>query len=98
VVGVSVGTSLLLAVFNKAYVEPYNSFLGQLVLIVVVALYAGAFFWLRRLSKYDLPQRFLGEGRARPGAPGDVPATVAGWQDSVPLRGRAAMDAGGGPS
>jgi hypothetical protein len=96
VVAVSVGTSLLLAIFNHQYVEPYDSFLGQLVLIVVIALYGAAFLWLRRLSKYDMPQRFLGERAAQPGVPGEVPATVAGWQNSVPLRGRAAMDAGGG--
>jgi hypothetical protein len=98
VVGVSVGTSLLLAVLNHQYVQPYDSFVGQLVLIGVIALYGAAFFWLRRLAKYDLPQRFLGEQGARPGVPGEVPATVAGWQDSAPLRGRAAMDAGGGSS
>jgi hypothetical protein len=98
VVGFSVGTSLLLAIFNQEYVRPYNTLVGQLVLIVVIAFYAAAFLWLRRLSKYDLPQRFLGDRGAQPGVPGEVPATVAGWQESVPLRGRAAMDAGGGLS
>ncbi|MGI8328686.1 type II secretion system F family protein [Actinomadura scrupuli] len=96
VVLVSVGTSLLLAIFNHDYVQPYDSFLGQLVLIVVIALYAAAFLWLRRLARYELPQRFLAEPGTRPGVPGEVPATVSGWQDSVPLRGRATMDAGGG--
>jgi multisubunit Na+/H+ antiporter MnhB subunit len=98
VVGVSVGMSLALAIFNHEYVRPYDSFLGQLVLVLVVGLYAAAFLWLRRLAKYDLPERFLGQQRAQLGAPGEVPAAVAGWQDSAPLRGRAVMDAGGGPS
>ncbi|WP_051713089.1 type II secretion system F family protein [Spirillospora albida] len=85
VVGVSVGTALALAVFNHSYVEPYDDFLGQLVLCVVVALYGAAFLWLRRLSKYELPGRFLSEPRkARPGVPGEVPSTVAGWQGGGP--------------
>ncbi|GAA2170050.1 type II secretion system F family protein [Actinomadura napierensis] len=110
VVGVSVGTALALAVFNHSYVQPYDDFLGQLVLCVVVALYGAAFLWLRRLAKYDLPGRFLSEPRqARPGVPGEVPSTVAAWQarraaqpgrtgttQDVPLRGRHTMDAGGG--
>ncbi|HEY8482409.1 MAG TPA: type II secretion system F family protein [Spirillospora sp.] len=108
VVAVSVGTALALAVFNHSYVEPYDDLLGQLVLCVVVGLYATAFLWLRRLSKYELPGRFLSEpGRvSRPGVPGEVPSTVARWQrrgsgaasgpQELPLRGRSAMDAGGG--
>jgi Flp pilus assembly protein TadB len=98
VVGVSVGTALGLTVFNRDYVEPYDDFLGQLMLCVVVGLYTAAFLWLRRLSKYDLPQRFLGSPKSAPGVPGEVPETVAGWQGSAPLRGRHAMDAGGGRS
>ncbi|HZB31292.1 MAG TPA: type II secretion system F family protein, partial [Streptosporangiaceae bacterium] len=60
VVGVSVGVSLLLAIFNRSYVQPYDGFLGQIVLTVVVGLYALGFLWLRRLSRFDMPQRFLG--------------------------------------
>ncbi|TDB85507.1 type II secretion system F family protein [Actinomadura sp. 7K534] len=112
VVAVSVGTALALAVFNHSYVEPYDDLLGQLVLCIVVALYGAAFLWLRRLSKYELPGRFLSEPRpaAQPGVPGEVPSTVAGWKDGggapgrggtrgsqeLPLRGRHATDAGGG--
>ncbi|HEY7483421.1 MAG TPA: type II secretion system protein [Streptosporangiaceae bacterium] len=101
VVGVSFGTSLLLAIFNRPYVRPYNDFLGQLVLSVVIGLYALGFIWLRRLARFDMPQRFLGTTEPpRPaGVPGDVPATVAAWQrgaDDQRLRGRHAMDGGGG--
>ncbi|MGK5556958.1 type II secretion system F family protein [Actinomadura kijaniata] len=96
VVGVSVGTALGLAVFNHSYVEPYDDVLGQLVLCVVIALYAGAFLWLRRLARHEMPARFLSGGTAdRPGVPGQVPSTVAGWQGRA-LRGRHTMDAGGG--
>src|SRR5918999_3055412 len=100
VVGVSVGTSLLLAVFNRSYVAPYNDFLGQLVLSIVVGLYALGFLWLRRLARFDIPQRFLGTtAEPTPGVPGEVPATVARWQqgDGVRLRGRHATDGGGTP-
>ncbi|MEU9844110.1 type II secretion system protein, partial [Actinomadura sp. NPDC048032] len=71
-----------LAVFNHSYVEPYDDVLGQLVLCIVVALYGAAFLWLRRLSRYEMPGRFLSEprGAAQPGVPGEVPSTVAGWQ------------------
>jgi Flp pilus assembly protein TadB len=97
VVGVSVGTALLLAVFNRAYVAPYDGLVGQLVLVVVLALYTAAFLWLRRLARYDMPQRLLGAPETAPGVPREVPATVAGWQGATPpLRGRHAMDAGGG--
>ncbi len=81
VVGVSVGTALFLAVFNRSYVQMYNTFVGQLVLAVVVGLFALGFIWLRRLAKYDMPERFLSSGEAdKPGVPDEVPETVAGWQ------------------
>jgi Flp pilus assembly protein TadB len=107
VVGVSVGVSLLLAIFNRSYVQPYDGFLGQIVLTVVVGLYALGFIWLRRLAKFDMPQRFLGTAAAATGpqpggpagVPGEVPATVAAWQrqgNGGRLRGRHAIDGGGG--
>jgi Flp pilus assembly protein TadB len=81
VVGVSVGTAIGLAVFNHSYVEPYDDFLGQLVLCLVIALYGAGFLWLRRLAKYEMPSRFLTSSRAeRPGVPAEVPTTVAAWQ------------------
>ena len=76
VVGVSVGLALGLAVFNPGYVHGYGSPLGQLVLAVVVALYAGGFVWMRRLATFETPQRLLlGPGPAVPGGPARGPAT-----------------------
>jgi hypothetical protein len=95
VVGVSVGTAIGLAVFNHGYVEPYDDFLGQLVLCLVIALYGAGFMWLRRLARYEMPSRFLTASRrerpaaARPGVPGEVPTTVAGWQSAGEARGGA---------
>ena len=102
VVGVSVGTAIGLAVFNHSYVEPYDDLLGQLVLCLVIALYAAGFLWLRRLARYEMPNRILTGARAeRPGVPGEVPTTFAARQSRGAggqglLRGRHTMDAGGG--
>jgi len=99
VVCVSFGVSLLLAIANRSYVRPYDGFLGQIVLTVVVGLYALGFIWLRRLAKFEMPQRFLGTAAAvatgpPPGVPGEVPATVAAWQqgNGVRPRGRHTID------
>lgn len=74
VVGFSVGMSLLLAFFNRSYVEPYDSFLGQTVLAVVVAIFAVAFLWLRRLARYETPHRLLGGSAPPAGAGPNSPA------------------------
>ncbi|GAA0959226.1 type II secretion system F family protein [Actinocorallia libanotica] len=80
----SVGFALALTVLNPGYVAPYGTFLGQVVLAAVVGLYALGFFWLRRLAKFQLPQRLLGA------------AEPVAAEAERPLRGRAAMDAGVG--
>ena len=59
VVLVSVGLALGLAVLNPGYVRVYDGPLGQLVLVVVVALYAAGFMWMRRLATFEAPERLL---------------------------------------
>jgi Flp pilus assembly protein TadB len=59
VVLVSVGLALGLAVLNPGYVHVYDSPAGQLVLVVVVALYAAGFLWMRKLATFDAPERLL---------------------------------------
>ncbi|GAA2031294.1 type II secretion system protein [Pseudokineococcus marinus] len=63
-----------LAVFNRDYVEPYSSALGQLVLAVVVALFVAGFWWMRRLSSHVVPARLLtgaaADGLGRPAVRG----------------------------
>ena len=59
VVGTTVVTALGLAVGNPRYVAPYRSLTGQLVLAVVVVIFAGGFAWLARLSSMPAPRRFL---------------------------------------
>jgi Flp pilus assembly protein TadB len=52
-----------LRLLNPEYVEPYDSVAGQVTLGVVCAVFAAGFLWLRSLSRYDTPERFLA-GRA----------------------------------
>jgi Flp pilus assembly protein TadB len=78
VVLVSVGLALLLAIFNRGYVHPYNTPLGEVILIIVVALYAAAFLWLRKLANFDSPERLL--AFAQSVVPAKAPETVASWR------------------
>jgi Flp pilus assembly protein TadB len=69
VTGISVALALGLALFNKSYVKGYDSVLGQLVLVIVVALYGAGFLWMRRLATFKTADRLL-----RAPSPGAVPA------------------------
>lgn len=59
VVGVSVAFVLGLSVFNREFVEPYGTPVGQLVLAAVCGLFGLGFWWLRKLSSIETPDRFL---------------------------------------
>lgn len=59
VIVVSVLFVLGLAIFNRSFVKPYGTAVGQAVLAVVCGLFAAGFFWLRKLSKIETPERFL---------------------------------------
>jgi Flp pilus assembly protein TadB len=72
VVLVSVGLAVALAITDHAFLTPYDSLTGQLVLIVVVALYAAGVLWLRSLARFPDPERLLS---AEPAA---VPGELAG--------------------
>jgi Flp pilus assembly protein TadB len=82
VVGVSVGLALGLALFNQSYVHVYASAVGQLVLVVVVALYAAGFVWMRRLATFEAPERLL--VGPSPALPDPVGQPVAGQVGVVP--------------
>jgi Flp pilus assembly protein TadB len=67
VVGATLVTALGLAVGNPSYVAPYRSTAGQLVLAIVVGIFAVGFAWLARLSAMPAPRRFLtGSSAMRP--------------------------------
>lgn len=56
--GSVVATILLLLVLNREYLDAYDTVLGQVVLAVVAAVFAGG--WLMaRMSTIDLPERFV---------------------------------------
>ena len=71
VVAVTVGMALGLRVLNPAYVAPYRTATGQLMLAVVVVVFGCGFVWLQRLSRIPTAARFLVGERVR------VPASVA---------------------
>jgi Flp pilus assembly protein TadB len=47
------------AVVNRAYVAPFGTAIGQMMLVFVAALYAGAVWWLHRLASPARVFRFL---------------------------------------
>jgi Flp pilus assembly protein TadB len=56
---VTVTVVLGLALFNRKYVAPYATPLGQFVLLLILGLFAVGFLWLRRLASFETPGRFL---------------------------------------
>lgn len=62
-----------LLVFSRAFLQPYDSAAGQLVLALVGALFAGAFWLLRKIARFGEPQRFLTQLAALGRPPGDGP-------------------------
>lgn len=48
----------LLAVFSQDYLAAYDSAVGQLVLVVVAALFVGGGWLLDRLAQIEMPERF----------------------------------------
>ena len=93
VVGVSVGLALALALFNQSYVRTYDSAVGQLVLVVVVALYAAGFLWMRRLATFETPERLLTGDAAAPSG-----AAAPDGRAAVPATAPAASRRAGSPS
>jgi Flp pilus assembly protein TadB len=87
VVAVSVLFVLGLALFNKDFVSPYSSPAGQVVLAAVCGLFALGFWWLRKLSTIETPERFLVRDRQAQAARPDLRAPGAVGAGAVPRRG-----------
>lgn len=66
IVLVTIGVAALLIIFNGEYVSPYGTATGQVVLAGIASLFGFGFWWLRRLSEFQEPERFLGGGDADP--------------------------------
>ncbi len=58
IIGFIVGFTAF-AILNKSYSAPYGTFTGELVLAVVVILYALGLTWLYKLGQIPVPGRFL---------------------------------------
>ena len=59
IIVVTIAVAGLLILFNREYVAPYGTAIGQVVLAGIATLFGFAFWWLRRLSEYQEPARFL---------------------------------------
>jgi Flp pilus assembly protein TadB len=51
--------ALLLLIFNRDYLHPYDSAIGQAVLALIGVCFGSAFFWLARSLRIDPEERFL---------------------------------------
>lgn len=63
IVGVVLATVVLLAGLNREYLEPYGTALGQVVLLVVAAIFATGGWLLVRMAGIELPERFSARAR-----------------------------------
>jgi Flp pilus assembly protein TadB len=79
VILVSVGMAIGLAFIDRSFLAPYSSPFGQLVLGLIACLYGLGIGWLRRLARFESPQRMLGDSAAvGAAASGAASASVAG--------------------
>jgi tight adherence protein B len=64
IVGATGGLALGLAILNRGYLAPYDTAVGQLVLLLVGGVFAAAFMWLAKMTRPASVERFLGDGSA----------------------------------
>ncbi len=62
---ISLAVAAGLFVFNPSYVAPFGTPSGQVVLLAVGALFAGAFAWMQRLTRSPPGGRFLPKASAK---------------------------------
>jgi Flp pilus assembly protein TadB len=70
VIAVSVGMAFILALVDRSFLAPYNTPFGQVVLAFIAGLYAVGILWLRRLARFESPQRMLGDSLTAAGTGG----------------------------
>ncbi|MDQ0772956.1 tight adherence protein B [Streptomyces aurantiacus] len=59
-----------LILFNPEFLAPYDTVTGQLILLLIGALFTAAFAWLRRMARIEEPERFFTGLEAATGTPG----------------------------
>ncbi len=74
IVGATGALVLGLAVLNRGYLAPYDSALGQLVLLAVGTMFAAAFVWLGRMTRPATTERIIADS-AKLGIP-EAPSRV----------------------
>ena len=68
IVGVTVGSVLLMFVFNRGFFDPFGSAVGQAVLAAAGVLIFGNVYWVLKLSESGVPVRLLASEQAQPAA------------------------------
>ncbi len=71
IIGVTLGTAALLLLFNPEYLDPFDTATGQLVLAAIGCVWAGALYWMARLTMPPKGPRVL-----TPASPTREPAEV----------------------
>ncbi|MEY9861357.1 tight adherence protein B [Catenulispora sp. GAS73] len=59
ITGVVMAMAFGLIMLNRSYLAPYDTPVGQLVLMLVAALFGSALMWLSKMSVGKAPERFL---------------------------------------
>jgi Flp pilus assembly protein TadB len=59
ITGVTIMMALLLVLLNRTYLRPFDSAVGQGVLLMVFGCFGVALWWLASMSHYVAPERFL---------------------------------------
>ncbi|MCP2335227.1 type II secretion system F family protein [Actinomadura rupiterrae] len=59
IIGATLAMTLGLVAWSRAYLAPYDTPLGQLMLAAIGGCFAAAFTWLHRMSQMDAPPRLL---------------------------------------
>jgi len=67
--GITVCLLVGMVVFNRGFLGPYDSALGQVVLGLVTVVFAASFWWLARLRQVEEPERFLAPAPGLRGRP-----------------------------
>lgn len=55
----AIGFAGFLSFFSRAYMAPYATFAGQLVLAIVIGIFVGGLIWMRQLANVRRHERFL---------------------------------------
>ena len=75
------------AVLNRSYSAPYGTVSGQVVMALVMALYAGGLAWLYHLGTVSAPGRFLAAAAGEQPQPRQQPPATASASRSLPSPG-----------